>query len=406
MERVRLLVIATLFSATWWPALPSASARYAETLAPQMLPKVGAAAPELTLEKLLQAKPGEQAGQPSLRGQVVIVEFWATWCSPCLASIAHLNELADKLKDKPIRFISITSEDEAVVRPFLAKRPIKGWVGLDTDDSVFQAYGVTAIPRTAIIDPAGRLVALTHAENVTEEVLTDVLAGKSPNIRSLGKAEVVALNAGGRISDAVLFEATIKAAPRGETGTIRYHRKGFTSEGLGLKALLSTVANVSVHRLVLTFPEPKSAYEVNVKVPGPVHAPEEMDPLLLPMLEKAFGIKVRREVREMEVLVMTAPDGPGPELRPSKFDQEQVAPFRGRLFGQAARLDRLAHTLERSALGGIVLDESKLEGRFDWELAFEPDNKPGLIQLLREKLGLEITPAKRKIEVVVVEKTE
>ena len=57
---------------------------------------------------------------------------------PCIPAIKHLNELAEKFKDKPVQFIAVTDEDGiSLVTKFLREQPIRGWVGLDTDGSVF-----------------------------------------------------------------------------------------------------------------------------------------------------------------------------------------------------------------------------------------------------------------------------
>src|SRR5262245_37427861 len=91
---------------------------------PAAEPTVGAEPPPLQLEKVLQAPAGARASWDALQGKVVVLEFWATWCGPCITAIPHLNELADAFKDKPVQFIAITDEDEKVVAPFLKRKPI------------------------------------------------------------------------------------------------------------------------------------------------------------------------------------------------------------------------------------------------------------------------------------------
>src|SRR5881396_890266 len=91
-------------------------------------PKLGDQPAPLGFEKLLQAPDGAKASWAALKGKVVVLEFWATWCGPCIAAIPHLNELADHFKDKPVQFIAITDEEEKVVAPFLKRKPIHAWV--------------------------------------------------------------------------------------------------------------------------------------------------------------------------------------------------------------------------------------------------------------------------------------
>src|SRR6185503_11931309 len=106
-------------------------------------PQVGKPAPELGLEQVLQAPAGTEASWEKLKGKVVVLEFWATWCAPCIAAIPHLNELADHFKGKPVQFIAITDEQNKVIEAFLKKRAMRAWIGLDTDKSMFKAYSIS-----------------------------------------------------------------------------------------------------------------------------------------------------------------------------------------------------------------------------------------------------------------------
>jgi thiol-disulfide isomerase/thioredoxin len=113
--------------------------------------KVGDTAPEIKLEKLLQAPPGAETAASGLKGKVVVLEFWATWCLPCVPAIKHMNTVAEKFKDRPVQFIAVTDEgDEPLVTKFLKEQPIRGWVGLDTDGSVFRAYKPSGRPHTVL----------------------------------------------------------------------------------------------------------------------------------------------------------------------------------------------------------------------------------------------------------------
>src|SRR5437899_7740869 len=144
--------------------------------------KPGMAAPEIAIKKILQAPSDAIANLDNLRGQVVVLEFWATWCAPCLAALPHLNELADKFKDKPVRFIAVTEENEAIVAPFLKRREMKGWVGLDTDQSVTKLYANEIFPTTVVIDRNSKIVEIARPKSVTEQMLNDLLNGTTKDV--------------------------------------------------------------------------------------------------------------------------------------------------------------------------------------------------------------------------------
>src|SRR6516165_2428313 len=93
--------------------------------------RLGAPAPSLNLSKLLNAPSDAVANWPALRRQAVVLEFWATWCPPCVEQIPHLNKLAEQFRDSKVLFLSVTYEDAATVLAFTARRPMAEWIGID-----------------------------------------------------------------------------------------------------------------------------------------------------------------------------------------------------------------------------------------------------------------------------------
>lgn len=94
-----------------------------------------------------------------LRGKVVLVNFWATWCPPCRKEMPDLQALYDKYKDQGFVVLSISDEEAAKVSPFITERNISYPVLLDPGRKVNEAFVVEGIPKSFVYDREGMLVA-------------------------------------------------------------------------------------------------------------------------------------------------------------------------------------------------------------------------------------------------------
>ena len=138
----------------------------------------GETAPPLTVEQLLKAPEGTVANWQSLKGKAVVLEFWATWCAPCVEQIPHWNALAEKFKGRPIQFIAIGYEDPELIAAFLQQRPMAGWIALDPAGTTFQAYGAESVPHTVLVDAKGTVRGITSLQQLTEADLEALLGGR------------------------------------------------------------------------------------------------------------------------------------------------------------------------------------------------------------------------------------
>ena len=122
---------------------------------PALAVDVGAAAPAFALP---DAK-GATIALDKLRGQVVYVDFWASWCTPCKRSFPWMNELQQRWGDKGLAVVAINVDkkrDDA--DRFLRQVPATFTVVFDETGATPAAFGVKAMPSSYLIDPRGNVV--------------------------------------------------------------------------------------------------------------------------------------------------------------------------------------------------------------------------------------------------------
>lgn len=133
----------------------------------------GKAAPKIVADQWLTGKP------PLTRGKVVILDFWATWCPPCRATIPELNALAAKFKDDVV-VIGISKEKPEVVQAFMKGTKMDYNVGIDTQDRTGKVVGVEGIPHVLVISPDGIVrwqgFPLDETERLTEATIAQIVA--------------------------------------------------------------------------------------------------------------------------------------------------------------------------------------------------------------------------------------
>ena len=118
-------------------------------------PVSGTPTPEPARDFTLTTLAGDPVTLSDYRGQWVLVNFWATWCPPCIEEMPYLNQLAAE-RDLVVLGVNFNEDREQVAR-FVAKNEIDFPILLEPDDITLLFYGVRGLPRTFLIAPDGTL---------------------------------------------------------------------------------------------------------------------------------------------------------------------------------------------------------------------------------------------------------
>ncbi|MCL7452823.1 MAG: TlpA family protein disulfide reductase [Anaerolineae bacterium] len=114
---------------------------------------------ELVPDFQLATFEGDTVNLSELRGQVVVVNFFASWCNPCREEAPDLEQAWQEYQDQGVQVLGIAYKDaSSKAQAFLAEFDVTYPSGIDPGSRTSRAYGVTGVPETFIIDQQGRLV--------------------------------------------------------------------------------------------------------------------------------------------------------------------------------------------------------------------------------------------------------
>ncbi len=147
----------------------------------------GKPAPRLAGLEPLATAPDALAAATSFEGRATILSFWATWCSPCWAEMAELQELWEEHRADGLTVLALTSydhpetaegrsDDRAKAERFLQKRGFEYPAAITAEDENYRAYQVRSIPSTALVDGSGTLVGYAVGLKTARELMAQAEA--------------------------------------------------------------------------------------------------------------------------------------------------------------------------------------------------------------------------------------
>ncbi len=136
-------------------------------------PVIGSPAPEFQLRDL----EGNTTSLSQYRGQVVLLNFWATWCKPCTKEMPAMQAAYDALRDQGLVVLAVNELDDLErVRQHISEHGHTFPVVLDHDNRVANMYGVVGLPVTVFIDETGRIQEYVRGGLLTTELIHRTVA--------------------------------------------------------------------------------------------------------------------------------------------------------------------------------------------------------------------------------------
>ncbi len=327
-----------------------------------------------------------------------MLEFWATWCSPCVASLPHLNQLVESLDPAKFQFISIDDEEQKAVETFLTRKKTSGWVGVDTSGSVFAWYGVKLRPTTIIVDGNGKVVAVTEIDSMTAADLRAVAEGK--NVAFKPAWEITEESVPSSPDD--LFSVSVsKASPDAKMSVARHAQTGTDLLGEDADSLLTDVFNTFENRYVLKDSLPEGRYDLRenfVDVPQSV-----MDSAVKQAVLAALHLQVQSKTVTKPAYILRATAASKKLLSPSASTHAvKRGCWHGKFLLMNGTMDDLAYVLA-TGLENPVLNETGIDGTYDARFEVAGGDVDSLNAMLKQTLGLELVPGNQEMSITVLE---
>ncbi len=132
---------------------------------------------------------GSTISMADLKGKVVVIDFWATWCGPCIAEMPHMKKLYAKYRNQGVEFIGVSldvpKEQGGLekLKTYVAKNGIEWpqyYQGNGWDSEFSKSWGINAIPSMFVVDPDGKLYSV-EARGHLETIIPNLLKKRGPN---------------------------------------------------------------------------------------------------------------------------------------------------------------------------------------------------------------------------------
>ncbi|MCM1052038.1 MAG: AhpC/TSA family protein [Paenibacillus sp.] len=163
---------------SWTPEIQAADEATAKYIAALENIQPGAKAPEITGKD----QNGNEVSLSGLKGKVVLLDFWATWCGPCRASLPHIKEVFEKYHDKGLEVLAVSRDrSEEPWKEYIAN----SGMGMENYVNIYDApvnnaanYAIQYIPSKFIIDAEGNMVGRFDNPDELDTKLAEIFAGK------------------------------------------------------------------------------------------------------------------------------------------------------------------------------------------------------------------------------------
>ena len=353
-----------------------------------------------------------QTDDTYLKGKVTILEFWATWCGPCLTSMKHLDTLKQQFGDQ-LQILAVGYESEARIARFQQKMNYNFDFITDEEKALQDYFPHRIIPHAVIVGPDGHIKGMTNPDLITATSIEALLAGERPDFPL--KAETSAFDfskdyfaADSLTQSNFVLQPGVPAYPtfsrQFNQGPFAHRRISYynaTIEMLYQMAYqfsgLRTVVEADPTKLA--YEDPRNHYFMDIIV-----APEDQDQLFADLqrnLNESFDIKAKTAIRTMEVAVIYRLDSvavPFVRSEKSAFPSAKGDRFES----EGATFEDFATYLENFNLVGLpVIDETNDDNRYQLSFHYFPEDPKSFKPALK-KMGLGIKKATRAVEVLVL----
>ncbi len=371
--------------------------------------ELGKTVPNYKFSNILNSKQS-QISLNDLKGKPVILEFWATWCGPCIPAMKKLDSLKNQFGDK-IEIITISHENQQRLEQFIKNSQTSLRVVSDTTHKKNFKYKV--IPHSIIIDKNGVVRAITSPKNINEEVIKNLIFDNKIDLEIKDdfyinpNLEVETINTIAN-NDYTIALKSYDQEKRGGFGLLidsEGNINGVDMWNSTIPRLYQTLFGIaSPSRMIFKdslsekdFPY-KKEHQYNFMIQVSDKYQQKWREIGIEFLNENFDVNAKMGVDSLECYVLKNVDR---TIKPSKSESPEFMFMGTILKTKKIKMSKLAEYLENFT-PIPVLDKTDLNGEYDIDLEWKAED-PKTMHSELKKFGLELIRAEEKLPVEIME---
>ncbi len=379
---------------------------------------LGSRFPDIVIRNISNAPVKEFYLNKAVDKKLLILNFWGTWCSPCIPEMDSLAKL-QKTNAGKIQVIAISDDSEERKGKYLQKKPSSIWLATDTSYTLYNMFDLAFVGQSAIINSDKKIVALVRTDSINQQMIDKLLRGDSVK-QSVGTKQAAIRTGEDPFGVDSLMEHsfTIRGYKKGQFSMSKrylddpYRGRRASWFNVSIGSLYRAAYGIKSYQKQEFYDSSVSEKEVHshdMKNTDALYcldllvSPAQKDSLYFFMqqyLNDYTPVKVRLEKRNIEVYVLKRIPSTMASLKPSVSEKSSYS-FSGRGYdGTKVSLANFAGDYLTNELGFPVVDENGLPGFYDIKTTVELRNTENIKKSI-EALGLMVEKAVREVDVII-----